>query len=218
MSTQKGNTARRRAPAHQNKVAFKHNRNSRTTKMIAEIPIGGLCGTCTRQMEWRKQYRKFKPMKHARKCNACRQPTVVHAYHVICPECAENGGRSKLSKAAPGVDVETRTVCAKCLKPKFDKTEGSEDEAVDEEILDILNDPERLRGLLAGLPESRRRAVLRAVDQGDLPLAIDRLVALGVLQREDDGDDTSSDGERNSEGSAGEESAGKEEDSDADDM
>jgi hypothetical protein len=49
-------------PAYQNKFAFRHNKNSKKTKKILALKNEGLCRTCTEQIEWRKRYRKYKPM------------------------------------------------------------------------------------------------------------------------------------------------------------
>ena len=61
MST--GNAVRTRKPAYQNKVAFYHNRNSKKTKTILSLPNAGLCKRCHDIIEWKKKYRKYKPLK-----------------------------------------------------------------------------------------------------------------------------------------------------------
>ena len=50
-------------PAHQNKVAFHHNKGSKKTARILSLPNQGLCGRCHEKIEWRKKYRKYKPLK-----------------------------------------------------------------------------------------------------------------------------------------------------------
>jgi hypothetical protein len=52
---------------HQNKFGFKHNPHSALTKKILAIPNFGLCTKCTEIIEWRKQYRKYKPIKEPKK-------------------------------------------------------------------------------------------------------------------------------------------------------
>jgi Uncharacterized conserved protein (DUF2039) len=220
MSSQKGNVRRSRAPAHQNKHAFKHNKNSRRTKVLEELPNEGLCGTCWRQIEWRKKYRKYKPLKTARKCNSCREPTVIHAYHVICFTCAEQGGGSaavaarKKAGASPAeAEKPTGVVCAKCLEPRSAKSaiqKDDDDASIPQEIVDMLEDPEKLKLLLVNVTEARRRTVFRAVDQGDLELAVERLVALGIFKRpsaasddDDDDDDDDDEDEVSSDGGEG---------------
>lgn len=70
MSTRKGNPSHG-PPAHQNKFAFKHNKNSRKTEKIISYPIEciyilsnkkGVCSKCRAKLEWRKKYRKYKPL------------------------------------------------------------------------------------------------------------------------------------------------------------
>jgi hypothetical protein len=47
-----------RAPAHQNKVAFRHNPKSRKTALIASIPASvGCCRHCVDVIEWKRNYR-----------------------------------------------------------------------------------------------------------------------------------------------------------------
>lgn len=61
MSSQRGNV-KRGAPKHQNTFAFKHNPKSKKTERILSLPIRGLCEKCRKQIEWRKKYRKYKPL------------------------------------------------------------------------------------------------------------------------------------------------------------
>lgn len=55
------------APAHANRHAYKHNPSSKLTKKILAMPINGLCPACEEQIEWRKRYRKYKPLTVAKK-------------------------------------------------------------------------------------------------------------------------------------------------------
>ena len=89
-----------RAPAHQNSFAFKHNPNSKKTKKIAAMPIVGLCRRCHEILEWRKKYRKYKPLVKPGRCNDCHGLTVRAAYHHLCTDCSKKRG-----------------VCPKCMKP-----------------------------------------------------------------------------------------------------
>ena len=85
---------------YQNTFAFKHNPNSKLTKKISGIEHHGLCQRCNDKIEWRKKYRKYKPLKEAAFCNGCKQRSVRRAYHTLCDSCA--GGRK---------------ICAKCTTP-----------------------------------------------------------------------------------------------------
>lgn len=50
---------RSRGQAHQNKYAFKHNKNSKKTQKIEEtVNVGGLCERCAEKIEWRKKVRR----------------------------------------------------------------------------------------------------------------------------------------------------------------
>ena len=68
MSTRKGGV-RSRKPRHQNSYAFKHNKNSKKTKRIANLPNTTLycCPRCTSKIQWRVKYRKYKPLKEPTK-------------------------------------------------------------------------------------------------------------------------------------------------------
>jgi len=80
--------ARSRPQKHQNAFAFRHNKGSVKTSKILAIEHAGLCGRCEEKIEWRKRYRKYKPIKMPRCCNRCSKKKVVRAYHVVCDDCA----------------------------------------------------------------------------------------------------------------------------------
>ncbi|KUF86154.1 hypothetical protein AM588_10002932 [Phytophthora nicotianae] len=100
MSSQRGNV-KKRAPKHQNTFAFKHNPKSKKTDRILSMPIHGLCEKCRKQIEWRKKYRKYKPLTQPGSCIYCHQKTVTSAYHASCDPCAKE-----------------RDICAKCCLTK----------------------------------------------------------------------------------------------------
>lgn len=87
-------------PAHQNSYAFHHNKSSKLTRHITSLPIRFLCPACVAVIEWRKRYRKYKPLTVVKKCTACGEKKVKDAYHVICGDCVRVTGK-----------------CAKCLLP-----------------------------------------------------------------------------------------------------
>ena len=113
-------------PKHQNKFAFKHNKNSKKTREIKKILHDGLCKRCHEKIEWRKKYRKYKPLSAPAICNGCHQRTVKRAYHTLCDSCA--GGRG---------------VCAKCNvklseQPKDDEQLIVTEEDMEEDVEDEL--------------------------------------------------------------------------------
>ncbi|CAN0006873.1 unnamed protein product, partial [Phaeothamnion confervicola] len=95
MSTRKGGETSRK-PKHQNEFAFRHNPKSKKTLKILAMPNEGLCRRCHAKVEWRKKYRKYKPLKNPASCNECRQKTVRAAYHTKCGPCA------KAKRVCPG--------------------------------------------------------------------------------------------------------------------
>ena len=74
---------------YQNEVAFHHNKNSRRTREILAMPISNLCEKCTTMVEWRKNYRKYKPLTVPKKCTSCLETKVKDAYHIICGDCSK---------------------------------------------------------------------------------------------------------------------------------
>ena len=113
---------RSKKPAHQNLFSFKHNKNSRLTKKIAEEPLDLLCRRCFAKLNWRRKYRKFKLRTVPGRCNVCSQKDILKAYRTWCDACAK-----------------ARDICAKCGKEPICKNteeigsdEGQEDS--DEEV------------------------------------------------------------------------------------
>eukprot|EP01116_Phalansterium_solitarium_P008675 TRINITY_DN22629_c0_g1_i1.p1 TRINITY_DN22629_c0_g1~~TRINITY_DN22629_c0_g1_i1.p1 ORF type:complete len:257 (+),score=71.49 TRINITY_DN22629_c0_g1_i1:181-951(+) len=147
MSSQRGNVTKG-APKYQNKFAFKHNKNSQKTEKILSLPNDGLCVRCTGIIEWKKKYRKYKPLTAARKCAKCEQKSIKRAYHVVCDKCALAAG-----------------VCAKCLEPKSIVTKPPLSDAERVEL------ESRQRQLLAAMPERQRRTFYRrlAIDPAYQP-------------------------------------------------
>jgi hypothetical protein len=81
-----------RSPAHQNTFAFRHNPKSKKTEKILSSPNVGVCTKCHDKIEWRKKYRKYKPLTQPAKCNVCNNRSITAAYHTICGKCAVSDG------------------------------------------------------------------------------------------------------------------------------
>jgi hypothetical protein len=107
MSSQRGNSAKSRKPAHQNKFAFVANKHDSKAMAIVELPLGGVCAHCLDVLEWRKRMNRFKPIKSIGKCQVCQQRNItqvlltssyllyyfifsvaLQSYHRICDACA----------------------------------------------------------------------------------------------------------------------------------
>ncbi|CAI5737614.1 unnamed protein product [Peronospora farinosa] len=141
MSSQRGNM-KKRAPKHQNSFAFKHNPKSKKTERIMLMPIHGLCEKCHQQIEWRKKYRKYKPLTQPGSCIFCHQKNVTSAYHSSCDSCAKE-----------------RDICAKCCLTK-------EIVASEQELLAEHEKKEReFESSLEGMRERDRRAYVRKLDK-----------------------------------------------------
>ena len=94
-SNQKQKKKKGHAPAHQNTFKFAHNPKSKKTAAILASPIQHVCRRCHDKLEWRKQYRKYKPRTgQPGKCNHCQRRNVKAAYHTICEPCTRTSGKS----------------------------------------------------------------------------------------------------------------------------
>jgi hypothetical protein len=83
------------SPAHQNKFGFIHNLKSKLTAKILDMPIFHVCRRCNEKLEWRKQYRKYKPRTQPGTCNGCKKRNVLAAYHTICESCTIHSDKAK---------------------------------------------------------------------------------------------------------------------------
>jgi len=83
-----------RAPAHQNKFAFHHNPKSKKTDKILASPNLHVCQKCHDKIEWRKKYRKYKPLTQPKTCNICKLKKIKFAYHTICGDCHISSDRT----------------------------------------------------------------------------------------------------------------------------
>ncbi|KAJ2784437.1 hypothetical protein H4R18_001147 [Coemansia javaensis] len=146
----RGSGAKKGAQKYQNTFAYKHNRRSKKTQVILALPVDGLCRRCTDQVNWRKQYRKYKPLTVAKKCVSCQLKKVKKAYHVLCDDCAAEKG-----------------VCAKCAeRAEIVQDQGGAaaqqtDGAAEQE----------LERKLGGLRERARRTCMRKLERGDITVA-----------------------------------------------
>lgn len=98
-----------RPPAHQNKFAWIHNPKSKKTDKILSSPIADVCKRCKEKLEWRKQYRKYKPLTQPATCNKCTQKVIRMAYHTVCGPCRKTDGRD---------------LCGVCFKEKVGRGPG----------------------------------------------------------------------------------------------
>jgi len=145
MSSEKGNVERKRPPKHQNSFGFRHNKNSMKSRKIASLPNDGLCQRCHQVIEWKKKFRKYKPLSVPGKCFQCENKTVTRAYHRICDPCA-----IKLQ------------VCAKCREQKSLVTELETTE--ERKMAD-----RKLREKLEAMSERKRRTYFRKLENGEQP-------------------------------------------------
>ncbi|EDO38808.1 predicted protein [Nematostella vectensis] len=93
MSTRKGNNSKR-AQKFQNTSAFKNNLHDSTLKQkqINGFTISGVCARCQETIDWKRKYKKYKPLTAPKTCVKCKQKTIKHAYHTLCTPCAQAAG------------------------------------------------------------------------------------------------------------------------------
>jgi len=140
------------APAHQNKFAWTHNPKSKTTERILKSPNVHVCRRCHDKIEWRKQYRKYKPRTQPGMCNGCKKRNVLAAYHTICLKCTTESVQAKrvireaTSTEPTGVEsldiikedeVQFLRACAGCVKEIA--LHGSKKELNENEETDAVN-------------------------------------------------------------------------------
>ncbi len=87
MSTRSGNN-KKQGQKYQNVFTFKHNKSSMLTRKIKESPLDNLCKRCLEKLEWKINYRKYKPLTTATKCLKCENKNIYKAYRQICDICA----------------------------------------------------------------------------------------------------------------------------------
>jgi len=176
-SCEKGNI-KKKGQAHQNKYAFKHNKNSKLTVKIMSLPNEGLCQHCHSVIEWKKRYRKYRPLTSLKRCQVCEGKTVSRAYHVICEICA----------------IKTK-VCAKCLEDKSIVVEMRTAEQQEK-------DQKEFEDFMDNLSERERRTILRKIESGDITnTELRKLVdekSLGKLDINFDDSDSKDDEDNNS--------------------
>jgi hypothetical protein len=115
----------------------KYGENPKILK-IKEAPACGLCARCKAQIEWRKQYNKYKPLTapatwfrfsldlHIRAdahcaihSARCHQKCVKLAYHTVCGPCAQKAGIcSKCCQQHEQLEPWSATRCV-CVYVKF---------------------------------------------------------------------------------------------------
>ncbi|KNC79238.1 hypothetical protein SARC_08362 [Sphaeroforma arctica JP610] len=127
---------------HQNKLTFQHDSKSRKSNRIFKMNNSGVCPRCHEQIEWRKKFKKYKPLKTEKRCTGCGEKKITRAYHVLCKDCAHSKG-----------------VCAKCTQSGEVINKATEAEELAAEIA--------LQQRLALLSERERRSYFRAEERGE---------------------------------------------------
>jgi hypothetical protein len=96
----RGGNDKKKGQKYQNSFSFRHNKNSLLTRKIRECPLDNLCKRCLDKLEWRINYRKYKPLTAATKCLKCEGKNIYKAYRNLCDACALSN-----------------KLCTKCMEP-----------------------------------------------------------------------------------------------------
>ena len=146
MSTQRGNTSKKRAQKHKNVTAFKNDKYDTTGKMkaINSLVVSNVCQRCKDCIEWKIKYKKYKPLTVPSKCIKCQGKKVKYAYHIVCSECA----------------LEHK-ICAKCSKEKAVIGE------VEKSASEMQKEESKLREELKFMRLREKRTFLRNLDKQD---------------------------------------------------
>jgi hypothetical protein len=112
MSTARGSASRTRKQAHQNSFAFRHNKHSTLTEKIKAAPNEGLCPKCHEKVEWRKKYRKYKPLTQPKKWFVFLLLSGVYFWIILLLRTAPESFVSTLS-----VGKKKQTSSGKCGYP-----------------------------------------------------------------------------------------------------
>ena len=148
---------RKRGPRYQNTFAFTHNSKSKLTAKILAMPNDGLCKRCWDKVEWRKKYRKYKPLTQPAKCNGCQERTVRAAYHTLCQDCAKQ-----------------RRVCAWCGEDKFIVSVNTDQESFIKTGNDLNQDDENVHEDHEGLNfEKKRNSLNNEAESEEMNIGID---------------------------------------------
>lgn len=100
MSSQKGNTQRKRPQKHQNHTAWKSNNANPILKQSHNF-TENICSKCKEIIAWKLKYNKYKPLTKPKKCTKCEGRSIKVAYHILCEACSTS-----------------LNLCAKCGKTK----------------------------------------------------------------------------------------------------
>ncbi|ORZ39975.1 hypothetical protein BCR44DRAFT_97083 [Catenaria anguillulae PL171] len=162
MTAKTSTGGKKQGQKYQNTTAFRHNKASKKTKEILALPVQGVCARCFEIIEWRKKFRKYKPMTQPKKCVSCEQKTVKESYHIMCNPCAHK-----------------KNVCAKCGESK-EIVEGVN--TVTPQEMNAQRQEYEIK--LRMLTERQRRTFLRKLARGERTEA--DLLAMDIKSKDDD--------------------------------
>ena len=163
MSLRSGNN-KKKGQKYQNTFTFKHNKGSLLTRKIASTPLDLLCKRCIEILQWKIDYRKYKPLSTVGRCNLCKEKKIYKAYRTICDECAINHLPKKL--------------CSKCGEEvdEYEKPTNSRNnpESGIKKIIPVME-------IVKGLKKKYQKTVYRKINKG---VKIEYDEEKGIIDRE----------------------------------
>ena len=114
-----------------------------TTRQILSSPLDFLCERCLEKLEWRLNYRKYKPLTTPSRCNICQEKTIYKAYRTICEECATKDGIKLCTKCGEKVENYGQPPADDGIQPSHAKN------FILEEVPNGLNDIHKLAPIIS---------------------------------------------------------------------
>ncbi|GMH04368.1 hypothetical protein Nepgr_006207 [Nepenthes gracilis] len=139
--------SRQGPPKHLNRYAWKPNAGRKINetepggKFRPLSDVTGVCRRCKEQIEWKRNYGKYKTLTEPAKCQRCSKRAVRHAYHNLCSGCARD-----------------QNVCSKCCC-RVDQIVGRDSSEVEAE-------KKMFEEAIKNARERDKRTLLRAMNKG----------------------------------------------------
>ena len=117
------------------------------------MALNNLCKHCQDIIQWKLDFRKYKPLTTPSRCNKCQEKNIIKAYRAICDRCALKDKDNKL--------------CTKCEQPVegeyAEYKVGKKAEHLQQVELEIEMDE-----VLQKLRERCKKTVLRKIETGEV--------------------------------------------------
>lgn len=82
-------TGTKKSQAYKNTKAYSIRYHDDKKKLQDTAVLDRVCTRCYEQLQWKLQYGKYKPLKQAKKCQSCKNKTILKPYRVLCNKCGD---------------------------------------------------------------------------------------------------------------------------------